>query len=91
MPVPYAERVMKLLEEGMSLWKTFIATRQEAYNRKQDKKQVKAIEFSEKYIFANDKLIESLKNLSPKAMQGKTIKKRLKTVAYYRTKFFKYN
>ena len=91
MPVPIAEKALAVLEKGLKLWETFIATRQEAYERKQDKKQVNAIEFSEKHIFATDKLIEILKNLSPDAMKGKTVKKRLKTVAYYRTKFFKYN
>ena len=35
---------LALLKEGLELWKTFIATRQEAYNRKQDKKQERAID-----------------------------------------------
>lgn len=85
MSVPLAERVMKMLEEGMSLWKTFIATRQEAYERQQDKAQRRAIESAEKYIFANDKLLNAL-NLTEKEFKDD-----LKILARYRKRFFHYH
>lgn len=45
-----ADRVLDLLKEGLGLWKTFIATREEAYQRKRDKQQEKAIQEGEKAI-----------------------------------------
>ncbi len=35
------------VKEGLSLWKTFIATRQQAYERKMDKRQEKALNIAE--------------------------------------------
>lgn len=91
MPVPLAESILKVCKAGLEAYKTHLATRQEAYNRKADKKQVKAIETAEKYIFANDKLIESLTNLYPKTVAGKAIQKHLGSIDKCREKFFKYN
>lgn len=85
MAVPLAEQILKAVNEGLSLWKTFIATRQEAYNRKQDKKQVAAIENAEKYIFANDKLLAKLN------LEEKEFKKDLALLERYRKRFFHYH
>lgn len=48
--VKTVDTALALLKEGLELWKTFIATRQEAYNRKQDKKQERAIQAGEEAI-----------------------------------------
>ena len=45
--MPLAERILKVFEEGLSLWKIFLSTRQEAYNRKMDKRQERAIHYAE--------------------------------------------
>ena len=50
MAVKLAETIAGAVKEGLSLWKTYIATRQEAYNRKQDKRQEKAIHTAEQMI-----------------------------------------
>jgi len=42
--------IASAVKEGLELWKTYIATRQEAYERKMDKKQRKAIEYAERFI-----------------------------------------
>lgn len=74
--------IVDMVKEGLSLWKTFIATRQEAYERKQDKKQVACIEAGENYIKVNER-------------EGKwksvTNAKRAKLLKLYYTRFFKYN
>lgn len=44
------ETIAGAVQEGLSLWKTFIATRQEAYNRKMDKRKEKAISYAEAYM-----------------------------------------
>ena len=61
--------VSKFLEKALDAWKVFIETRQEAYNRSQDKRKRKAIDFGEKYIIHNsafnkeDKELLKLKKL----------------------------
>ncbi len=42
-----AKVIAGAVKEGLALWKTFLATRQEAYNRRKDKKQEKAIQYAE--------------------------------------------
>jgi len=85
MSVPLAEQIVSLFKEGLSAYKTYLATRQEAYNRQQDKKQVKAIESAEKYIFANDTLLNKLN------LEEKEFSKDLKILARYRKHFFHYH
>jgi hypothetical protein len=83
MAVPLAERILKVVDEGLGLWKTFIATRQEAYNRQQDKKQVRAIEAAEKGFFAMDDIIAKI--------DPKEFKKEIAAVKRYRKHFFHYH
>jgi len=78
MSVPLAEKIIGLFKEGLSAYKTYLATRQEAYNRKRDKEQVRAIEAGEKYI-----LINKDQNISPE--------KKIKILARYEKRFFKYH
>ena len=85
MAVPLAEGILKVVQEGLGLWKTFIATRQEAYTRKADKNQVKAIESAEKYIFAVSALIAKL------SLDEKEFQKDLNLIARYRKHFFHYH
>ena len=37
--MPLGEQIAGAIKEGLSAWKTFIATREEAYKRKRDKEQ----------------------------------------------------
>ena len=43
--------VTNFLEKAMSAWEVFISTRQEAYNRAQDKRKNRAINCAEDIIF----------------------------------------
>ena len=83
MAIPLAEQILGVVKEGLSLWKVFISTRQEAYNRQQDKKQVAAIESAEKYILTNESIIARI--------DQKEFKKELGTLAHFKARFFKYN
>ena len=89
MPIPIAEKALSVLEKGLKLWETFIATRQGAYERKQDKNQVKAIESAEKAFFVMDNVITCLK------VKGwdtnELFKGDLKVLARYRKRFFHYH
>ena len=42
--------VVGFLDRAFDAWKSFIETRQEAYNRKMDKQKRKAIDYGEKII-----------------------------------------
>ena len=70
-----ATTITEAIREGLSLWQTFISTRQRAYERKMDKRKNKAIEYGEKFIllFYSD---EENKD---------------KKLDRYQKKFFKYN
>jgi len=91
MAIPLADSILKLCKSGLDAYKEHLAGRQGAYNRQADKKQVKAIEASEKHIFASDKLVTTLKNLYPDAVKNKNIKKQMDSMVYYRKKFFKFH
>jgi len=78
-----ADKILDLLKEGLSAWKTFISTREAAYNRKRDKEQVAAIEAAEKYIFTN----EALKA----ATEDKEIRKIQQRLSYWKIRFFKFH
>jgi len=89
MAVPLAESILKVFEKGLDAYKTHLATRQEAYNRKQDKKQVKAIEAGEKGFFAADRLVTSLKL---KGWDTNVLfKDDIKDLKKHRARFFKNN
>ena len=89
MPVLVAS-VIAIVKEGLSLWMVFITTRKFAYNRQLYKRQVKAIESAEKYIFQVDSLIAYL-NLDPSAKEDKKVGSALKDIARYRKRFFHYH
>ena len=44
------DTIVGLVKEGLELWKVFISTRQEAYDRKMDKRQKAAIAEGEKAV-----------------------------------------
>jgi len=46
----FYQDAMGVLKEGLSLWKKYIETRQEAYERKMDKERRKCIEYAEQFI-----------------------------------------
>jgi hypothetical protein len=89
MSVPLAEQIVGLFKEGLGAWKTYLSTRQEAYNRQQDKKQVQAIESAEKGFFAMDKIIESLEDLE--LNKDKKFSHDIKQFIHYRKRFFHYH
>ena len=80
-----ANQILGVVKEGLELWKTFISTRQEAYNRKQDKKKEKAIQAGEEavellstvftYIYLK-KLCENEKQFQQYKKEYLSIKKR---------------
>ena len=72
------ERILAVAEEGLSLWKTFIATREDAYKRSMDKKMRLTIEAGEKYI-----LTDMNKSLDEK--------KKRKLKEHYQKRFITYN
>ena len=75
MPEPVSA-IAKAIGEGLNLWKTFIATRQQAYVRKMDKRKTRAIEYAERYLLR-------CKTLG--------VGKDDKFLVRYASKFFKYN
>ena len=75
--------LMKVFEEGLKAWRTFISTRQEAYNRQMDKRKRLAIDCAEKYI---------LLNKDWRAEQDAKERNRINSkMAYWERKFFKLN
>lgn len=83
------EQIAAAVKEGLSAWKVFIATRQEAYNRQQDKRKAKAIECGEQAFFEMDKIIVNLRH---KGLEVDDLfKEHIKKVTYWRRKFFKLN
>jgi len=46
--------IANAIKEGLALWKTYIATREQAYKRKMDRKLKLAIEYAERYILNNE-------------------------------------
>jgi len=91
MPIPIAEQILGVVKEGLGLWKTFISTRQEAFNRQQDKKQAAAIEAAEKFIFEVDKVLVRVEDEYPDIVKEKEVKAGLKLMAHFRKRFFHYN
>ena len=89
--MPLAERILKVFEEGLGAWKVFIATRQEAYNRKQDKRQERAINIAEQSYQKVSELFEFLATLPMEEKTTKELNKH-KTVIYkLKAKFNKYD
>lgn len=89
--MPLAERILKVFEEGLGAWKTFIATRQEAYNRKKDKQQEKAINIAEETYEEISKLFEILAGIPLDEEAKKDIDKSKITIYRLKTKFNKYD
>lgn len=64
----FGSSVIGLLEEALKAWKTYIETRQQAYERKMDKRQKKAIQIGEEgfemmnevfnYVYSTGKMLE---------------------------------
>ena len=48
------QSIVEMIKEGLSAWKKFIETRQDAYNRKMDRNMRRAIDYGEKYIRENE-------------------------------------
>lgn len=51
------------LNQAFSAWEKYIETRQEAYNRKQDKRMRKCIDYAEQYIIYNSSFNKEDKEL----------------------------
>jgi len=89
MAIPLAEQIIALCKEGLSAYKTFLATRQEAYNRQQDKQQVRAIEAAEKLIFEVDEIVLRLKIRGLDKEEAFT--GLLRQFVHFRKRFFHYH
>lgn len=72
------DQILSVLKEGLAAWKTFIATREEAYKRSMDKRLRAALEAGEKYI-----LTDTDANIKEDRKQ--------KLKAHYKKRFFHYN
>lgn len=75
--------IAQTIKAGFDLWKTFIATRQEAYNRKMDIRMRKAIDAAEKYILADNQYEGASTDKEKSTLR--------KVKASWRERFFKYN
>lgn len=92
MAVALAERILAIFEKGLSAWQTYIATRQEAYNRHKDKQQEKAIRYAEKYIDEVGGLFEFIyKKLEIPDEEKKEFEKIKKNIYKLKDKFNKYD
>ena len=74
--------IANVVKEGLSLWKTFIATRQESYNRQMDKNKRAAIDCAEQFILLFPKY---------KAAEDKGKRQVDKQMARWQKKFFRLN
>ena len=59
------DRILDVLKEGLELWRVFIATREEAYKRKRDKQQEKAIQWGEREFGLTDDLLDWITDRCP--------------------------
>jgi len=79
------------VKEGLSLWKTFIATRQEAYNRRQDKAKDKAISIAEVSFEQVGKLFDFLLTVEMDEEQKKDLEKHKRVIYRMKAKFNRYD
>ena len=91
MAIPLAESIVSAVKEGLSAWKTFIATRQEAYDRKQDKRQERAINIAEETYEEISKLFEFLMTIPVEDNATKKIKSLKIRIYKLKAKFNKYD
>ena len=84
--------IASAIKEGLSLWKTFISTRQQAYERKKDKQQEKAIQIAEEAFDSVGNIFNWIyDNMKMESKQRKEYD-RLKTKFYaLKQKFNKYD
>jgi len=79
------------IQKGLSLWESFINTRQEAYSRKQDKRQEKAIQLAEKAFEEMSKLFEFLVTIDMSKEDTKLLNKFKVEIYRLKSKFNKYD
>jgi len=89
--VTLANTIAGAVKEGLSLWKTFIATRQDAYDRKQDKRQERAIHVAEIIHEEISKLFEFLHTLPMEEKATKELKHHKTLIYKLKRKFNKYD
>lgn len=87
-----ASVIIGAVKEALELWKTFIATRQQAYERKMDKRQERAIQYAEEAFTKINLLYDFLyKNVEiPKVKQAEFTKLK-ETIYKLRDKFNRYD
>lgn len=87
-----AQAIVAAVKEALDLWKTFIATRQQAYERRMDKRQEAAIRYAEKAFDKMGVLFQFLYENVDIPEKKKAEFDRIKTIIYkYRDKFNKYD
>ncbi len=84
-------QVLGLLKEALAAWKTYISTRQEAYERKMDKRKMKAISYGEQGFEEMVLVFDFIHTLTMPDEQRKEFD-RLKSMVYKtKGKFNKYD
>jgi hypothetical protein len=84
--------IVNLIREALDAWKTFISTRQQAYERKMDKRQERAIGYAEEYIKEVGELFEFIhERLEVPEEEKKTFDRIKKGLYKLRDKFNKFD
>lgn len=82
------DRILATLEKGLEAWRVFISTRQEAYDRKKDKQQEKAIQVAEEAFNDMSNLFDWVYSNLPMNDEQRKEYIKLKNVFYKRMKKF---
>ena len=86
------EAILSAIQEALSLWKTFIETRQQAYNRKMDKRKNVAIATAEEVFEKINVLYDFIYQYVEIPTNRKAEFDRIKILIYrLKTKFNKYD
>jgi hypothetical protein len=91
MAIPIAEQVLGVVKEGLSAWKVFISTRQEAYNRKMDKRKEAALQIAEEWFEEAELLFAYMKTLNLTDPQKKEVNKMQAKYLDTKKRFNKYD
>lgn len=88
-----AETITQAVKEALVLWRTYLETRQEAYNRSRDQRQVKAIQAAEAVFIRVDLdiLDELIKKSNLKELDKLELFEMTDAFRKEKRRFFKYN
>lgn len=83
--------IAEAVKEALDLWKTFIATRQQAYERGMDKKQQKAIQIGEEGFEAFTTFLNLLSKTYPVTGENDELMHLRRTIFKLKQKFNRYD